>query len=52
MAIEQAGCWLIILERRESRLEKKLSSSSWLWLGGPKEACQKAFFVIEIKFIY
>ena len=31
--IEQARFWLFILERRESRLEQKLSSSSWLWLG-------------------
>ena len=30
MPIEQAGCWSFILERRESRLEQKLSSSSWL----------------------
>ena len=33
MATKQAGCWSFILERRESRLEQKLSSTLWTYRG-------------------
>ena len=46
--IEQAGCWLFILERRESRSEQKLSSSSWLWLGDLYRYVKKHFSLLTL----